>query len=58
MWYEPIINTKNVQHYRKKLPQTIDCFFNDIFISVWYMLKIEQKLSDNWVLNLKLLILL
>ena len=36
MWYEPIINTKNIQHYRKKLPKTIDCFFNETFISVWY----------------------
>lgn len=32
MWYEPIINNKGLIKYRKKLPQSIDCFLmQDLF---------------------------
>jgi hypothetical protein len=36
MWYEPTINKKGIQTYKKKLPKNIQCLFNETFISVWY----------------------
>ena len=36
MWYEPVINKEGSIKYRKKLPKSIDCFFNANFISIWY----------------------
>ena len=36
MWYEPRVDQKGVIKYKKKLPKSIDCFFNETFISVWY----------------------
>ena len=36
MWYEPVIHDNKSLKYRKKLPKSIDCFFNENFISVWY----------------------
>lgn len=36
MWYEPINSENSITKYKKKLPKTLNCFFNSTFISVWY----------------------
>lgn len=36
IWYEDFIDENGIVRYRKKLPKSIDCFFNDTFISLWY----------------------
>jgi len=36
MWYQPVVDKKSVIKYQKKLPKSIDCFFNETFISIWY----------------------
>jgi len=36
MWYKPRVDKKGVRNYQKKLPKSIDCFFNETFISLWY----------------------
>lgn len=36
MWYKPCFNSEGILKYRKALPQSIGCFFNETFISLWY----------------------
>lgn len=37
MWYEPVVNEKTGKvQYRKRLPKSIDCFFNETFITLWF----------------------
>lgn len=36
MWYERVIDKEGLEKYIKKLPKSMDCFFNETFISVWY----------------------
>ena len=36
MWYMPYKDKNNFIQYKKKLPKSINCFFNEIFISLWY----------------------
>lgn len=45
MWYKPCLNAKHIPEstlesgvtkYQKKLPQTLSCFFNETFITIWY----------------------
>jgi hypothetical protein len=36
MWYLPYIDKKGFTRYKKKLPHNIHCFFDEIFISIWY----------------------
>lgn len=36
MWYEIYIDEQGKTCYRKKLPKTLDAFFNPTFISIWF----------------------
>jgi hypothetical protein len=36
MWYKSYVDKNNVTKYKKRLPKSIDCFFNDIVITLWY----------------------
>lgn len=36
IWYKPIVDQTGVQKYQKRLPKSIDCFFNETFISLWF----------------------
>ena len=36
IWYEDFIDENGIVRYRKRLPKSIDCFFNETFISLWY----------------------
>ncbi len=36
IWYMPYTDQKGLTRYKKKLPNTINCFFNEQLISVWY----------------------
>lgn len=36
MWYKRCAGVNSKSKYRKKLPKSIDCIFNETFISVWF----------------------
>jgi LAGLIDADG DNA endonuclease family len=36
MWYKPVVDKNGVINDQKKVPKSIDCFFNETFISIWY----------------------
>jgi hypothetical protein len=36
MWYKPFMTQEGELNYRKSLPKSLRCFFNPIFISLWF----------------------
>lgn len=36
IWYKPYKDTSGIVRYKKKIPNSIKCFFNEEFISVWF----------------------
>lgn len=36
LWYESLVDKNGVTQYRKRLPKSIDCFFNETFLSLWF----------------------
>lgn len=36
MWYKPYVDKNNMTKYKKGLPKSVACFFNDTFITLWY----------------------
>jgi hypothetical protein len=36
MWYKPFVNKKGFLTYKKQLPKSFNCLFNEMLISVWY----------------------
>lgn len=36
MWYKPDLNKKGFLTYKKQLPKSLNCFFNETLVSVWY----------------------
>ena len=36
MWYKPFVDQKMTTRYKKKLPKSIHCFFNETFLAVWF----------------------
>lgn len=36
MWYIPYKDKQGIQRYKKKLPDSIHCFFSPLFITVWF----------------------
>ena len=36
IWYKPYKDNSGIIRYKKKIPNSIKCFFNEEFISVWF----------------------